>query len=118
MDTVEIDTSELTGDALNWAISKVVGMDTEMTGKYLHAKIGHRLEGRYNPSGSWCQGGSLIETHKVDIEHIASDWHGEPLNIWIANGDMSGETALIAACRAIVFVNLGYTVSIPAELMQ
>ena len=100
--------------------------------------------GPYHPSHNWCQGGPLIEKHGIAMRQDKNNvWYamkstalgsGERAQ-WVEfsyrGGErygpasyevrprrqrFKGETALIAACRAIVASQLGATVQIPEEL--
>lgn len=88
-------TSELTGDALNWAVN--------------HAE---RLTGVLSPvnyCGKWEHGGPIIERGQIELEHDGFQW-------WTrirADEDFSGPTPLIAAMRCYVASKLGDEVDIP-----
>jgi hypothetical protein len=94
-------TSELTGAALDWAVHQA------------------RFEGACHdepfPSYStdWAQGGPIIEREGITIE-----WEGDP-DSWcaciMADQEVYGQTALIAAMRCYVASKLGDTVNVPGE---
>jgi hypothetical protein len=122
-------TSELTGTALDWAVSKADNppgkegsmewweRDSEM---YLFDPLNER---RYSPSTDWLQGGPIIERERIEIKR------GNPLYfpkdtveidnyyelLWLADKHY-GPTPLIAAMRAYVASKLGNEVEIPEEL--
>jgi hypothetical protein len=119
-------TSELTGHALDWAVASI-----ELTGhddytNVLMVTVGDDNDWKYNPSGDWSQGGSIIEREKIGIQRCirACEYHG-----WLALKDYSfeasvpeettwGDTPLIAAMRCYVASKLGDEVEIPEELTQ
>ena len=121
---MKIKTSELTGNALDWAVAECLGHsfvfgDTEYTpdGK-LYAR-GGSVERHY--STDWGQGGPIIEREKIDIENT----HWEP-KVFYAKllGDepygssrTEGPTLLIAAMRCYVASKLGDEVEVPDELV-
>lgn len=75
----------------------------------------------WTPSVDWSQGGPLIEEHSVCLATVGGKWFaafepGQGLMEWNDSG--SGDTALVAACRAIVHAKLGETVKIPVELIS
>jgi hypothetical protein len=99
-------TAELTGAALNWAVSKAEGME------------GHYLANPYSYSTNWIFGGAIIERERISV---ISDYH-EIKEGWLAEGydnDVRefGTTPLIAAMRCYVASKLGDTVEIPAEFL-
>jgi hypothetical protein len=127
---VEMQVSGLVGPALDWAVAQVDGVKTIMLSvKSQPAKkpfamfgslalpVGADEEG-YSPSSCWHCGGPLIEAHQVSL-HCPQTTD----DVWAAwiitnKGEVvqAGDTALIAACRAIVSAHLGEVVSVPAEL--
>ncbi|WP_367863163.1 phage protein NinX family protein [Pseudomonas guariconensis] len=73
----------------------------------------------YNPHEDWALGGLLIEKNMVSL-HCPQSTD----DVWAAwvitdKGEFCqpGDTALVAACRAIVSAKLGDTVQVPKELM-
>ena len=111
---IDVKTSELIGEALDWMIAKVEGrlsQDTTGRGRGLCKPY------CYSPSTLWIQGGPLIEKYNIGFGLyedciLAITGHNE------FAGSAYGKTHLIAACRAIVHAKLGETVSIPAELLK
>jgi hypothetical protein len=90
-------TSELTGNALNWAVGKAEGLDGWLA--------------PVNYCGKWEHGGPIIER-----EGIAVYLHGPEKWCAIADDEYRGQTPLIAAMRCYVASKLGEDVSIPEEL--
>jgi hypothetical protein len=111
-------TNELTGAALDWAVTKCEGFDPET----LNTKTGvvYSLRyGVYTPSTDWAQGGPIIEREKIAVVYRAGGY-------WLAythenhqgrQADADGPTPLIAACRCYVASKLGDEVEIPEELL-
>lgn len=109
-------TSELTGAALDWAVSKAEGME------------GHYLANPYSYSTNWIFSGTIIEREMIQITpHCMVN----PLHGWAAafrsfdeDDDvyalhrMRGKTPLIAAMRCYVASKLGKEVEIPKELIK
>lgn len=136
-----IQTKDLTGVALDWAVAKSVGAykglvkpyknsDTEESA-LIFPNAGHCewMQGEYHPSTDWAQGGPLIDQYKIDLYwHHEYQLDDETRPMWEAccenaqvvfadDYDPIGETALIAACRAIVAAELGDSVDVPDELI-
>ena len=101
-------TSELTGAALDWAVTKAEGFDHEVTSPEW---------GMWGWATDWAQGGPIIERERIGID---CDDQG----VWFASFDLSAETALgaasttplIAAMRCYVASKLGADVDVPNEL--
>jgi hypothetical protein len=100
-------TSELTGAALDWAVAKCEGRINQHF--VTQWEQGHR-----NYSTDWAQGGPIIEREYMYLEYSG---------IWRAyctqngNSFMSvGATPLIAAMRCYVASKLGDEVELPEEL--
>jgi hypothetical protein len=113
-------TNELTGAALDWAVTKCEGFDPET----LNTKTGvvYSLRyGVYTPSTDWSQGGPIIERECISVgdqTHI----HEQPEHsAWYATNRKGayglGPTPLIAAMRCYVASKLGGEVEIPEELL-
>jgi hypothetical protein len=132
-------TSELTGHALNWAVAQAEGdkvfrprlgrpsnwdkeayladgSDDRWVVRVQNPKVAHFVDWTYNPSGDWMQGGPIIEREGISIEYAADP------EKWcaciMADQEVYGPTALIAAMRCYVASKLGDEVEIPAELTQ
>ncbi|KPB95730.1 Uncharacterized protein AC503_3054 [Pseudomonas syringae pv. maculicola] len=74
------------------------------------------LELYWYPSSDWECGGPLLDRFEVEIIRACGVVHAKRCGMTNAAG--YGETALIAACRAIVASVLGETVSVPKELLS
>ena len=100
-------TSELTGAALDWAVS------------VCEHNVGWEPEGedRDYYSTDWSQGGPIIEREKLTVApYQDGGWLcTHPTDRW--HGNKSGPTPLIAAMRCYVASKLGDEVDIPKELL-
>lgn len=108
---VEVKTSELSGEALNWAVAKVEGLNIHCV---MHGGFVVDCE-EYLPSTDWSRAGPLIDKYRLDLEWISSSSCRASQSPYAPGG--FGRTYLVAACRAIVASVLGHTVSVPKELM-
>lgn len=129
MKTIKINTAELSGAALDFAVAVAIGkqpvlwdaccgdMDWQPAENRMSPFISVGADmAQWSPSTEWSQGGPLIEKYDV---WLSSDAIPGP---WLASingcGLETGPTPLIAACRAIVYDKLGGTVDVPAELVE
>ena len=126
---IEVKTADLAGEALGWAVGKAEGLDVYLEPPGYNGvpwRVFARYQGeaivqtkRYNPWEDWALGGPLIEQHMVSLHCPQSTddvWAG-----WVITDKgefcQAGDSAPIAACRAIVSTALGDTVQVPKELM-
>ena len=137
---VEVRTSELVGPALDWAVAKCSGMTLftmgeDWPGNYnvtvlageapilildLVNRMWREHQGvtvPWSPSTNWAHGGPLRDKYKVDITEGDHAVSASILTESCECADVSGPTALIALCRAIVAAKLGNVVQVPAELV-
>ena len=106
---MKIKTNQLTGAALDWAVTKIEAERKLFT-------IYPQYITPY--STDWAQGGPIIEREKIGFKYT-----GAALDFvaWV-NGQLStkhdkyGETPLIAAMRCYVASKLGDEIEIPEEL--
>ena len=107
---MKIKTSELTGNALDWAVAKCEGIqDSDFVRTHMDA---------WPYSINWLQGGPIIEREKIGSLH-------EARGVWSASTKWEdpakvfyGKTKLIAAMRCYVASKLGDEVEVPDELVQ
>lgn len=113
---MQIKTSELVGNALDWAVAKCEGYDMTMA-----ATCGDRhgiffldRDDCLRYTTNWKQGGPIIEAGKL---HICPDG-----DRWVAHQDGQmfgyGDTPLVAAMRCYVASKLGETVDIPEDICK
>ena len=136
-------TSELTGHALNWAVAQAEGdrvfrprlgrpsdwdkeaylkdgSDDRWVVRVENPTLARFVDWTYNPSGSWWQGGPIIEREWIEICRLNNgEWRGQ----WYEQATEKihreyGDTPLIAAMRCYVARQLGDEVEIPKELTQ
>jgi len=133
---MRINTSDLTGAALDWAVAKALGMHTLMArggfpvfdsdafAEYRNDYNDDKLQ-RFCPSTDWAQGGPIIERERITLAYGESeeDWFaciGDSRRFDNDTPDglekLIGPTPLIAAMRCYVISKLGDEVEIPGEL--
>ena len=97
-------TSDLTGAALDWAVTKCEGFDHKVTSNEW---------GLWGWATDWAQGGPIIERERLDV-------YGFDGERWCANDNLRatqyGDTPLIAAMRCYVASRLGDEGDVPKEL--
>jgi hypothetical protein len=122
-------TSELTGQALDWAVAKCEGYTGlhKIAGRMPHEPQLGILPPRkeygvmdlweLSYSTDWAQGGPIIERECIELAMFSDQWravtHLESESIY-----EDGKTPLIAAMRCYVASKLGNEVDIPSELTQ
>lgn len=105
-------TAELQGAALDWAVSKCVGINWEQ---------GDLDAGEYGPgfrpSTNWEDGGPIIEREVAQIERFSDAlWEATAYTKNAQDIVQSGPTPLVAAMRCYVASRLGDEVEIPEGL--
>lgn len=133
-DLVELQTANLSGEPLNWSVAKVVGLEPFIqppeygNPHRVFVPKKHYIGERYRPCEDWALGGPLIARFQVALIPEAHDGQEgtERSERWYADVYYNGgeqyttehcDTALTAACRAIVATEFGDTVHVPKELM-
>lgn len=136
---MKIKTSELSGDALDWAVAKADERRVEYDYQYTDDK---KLDGwwqlgpnHWQPlnkySTDWSKGGPIIRRERISImapvvRRIGKEKQALPVDYWRAmiRADENepathgkGATELIAAMRCYVASKLGDTVDIPDDLI-
>lgn len=127
-DLIEVKTADLAGEALGWAVGTAEGLELILAppeygnpwrvfARYRASATEHTK--RFNPWEDWAVGGPLIEKRMVSLHCPQSTddvWDG-----WVITDKgefcQAGDSALIAASRAIVAAKLGDTVQVPKELI-
>jgi len=109
--TFKVETSELTGAALNWAVARALGKRPSV---FIFQQTG-KLAPEHNYSTNWAQGGPIIEREKqvIAYEYGPEVWHAY---LQVKGGTYYGPTPLIAAMRCYVASKLGEEVDVPEEL--
>lgn len=108
-----METSELSGAALDWAVAKCEGLgdSPRLRARYMY----QQSKGMgYYYSTDWAHGGPIIEREGIDLKRITDAlWDAHMKNV---NFYEDGSTPLIAAMRCYVAYKLGDEVEIPEEL--
>lgn len=125
----KIETSELTGAALDWAVAKCEKLDPVWDEVredfYLAADHMHNLTHlrEYRPSTDWAQGGPIIDREWIQLEPWPNEsdenfrWKATQFDL-PQELEVYGPTPLIAAMRCYVASKLGDTVDVPGELTK
>jgi hypothetical protein len=113
-------TNELTGAALDWAVSKAdnpPGKEGSMAWWERDAK-GYLFdplnECTYSPSTDWLIGGSIVEREGIELRGKAPNCYAS----YPHHPTYHGPTTLVAAMRCFVTSKLGDEVEVPDELVQ
>ncbi|WP_277268330.1 phage protein NinX family protein [Pantoea septica] len=126
-----IKTEDLTGAALDWAVADAIGLpkpdQCDNDGQWRRWYQPTLIDGEpwgslepFHPSINYSQGAPLIERFSMMIDKNFEEF-STPEQPWFAQTDFfwgTGQTVLIAICRAVVRRQLGDTVSVPAELLE
>ena len=127
-----METNELTGAALNWAVAMAEGLPKAMDSsgfdgpvvvcgfeqEMLHSQYRKGQEWKaYQPSTDWAHGGPIIDRERLSV----SPYSFNNANPWVshsAEGDKTivGPTPLVAAMRCYVASKLGNEVDVPEEI--
>jgi hypothetical protein len=107
---MKIETSELTGMALDWAVAKCQSLNVEIDQVIILENGDY-----YVPTEDWAQGGPIIEHEGMQI------WKGQEWCAAFGNSINTpdffcGSSPLIAAMRCYVANKLGHEVDIPKEI--
>ena len=109
-----METSELTGAALDWAVAKCEDLEHYFEDGLVCLK-GQPFDTHWlywTPSTDWAQGGPIIEREGLTITHQQNQWAAQTDDDLFA----FGPTPLIAAMRCYVASKLGDEVELPEEL--
>jgi len=122
---MNIKTSELEGAALDWAVAKAQEWDDETLLALARQYKKSWPFDNHTPSTDWSQCGPLIDRFEVSLQNNREYWHGvvhKGVNFSGMPMDQfnkllcGGESAKVAACRAIVAAKMGDTVDVPEGL--
>ena len=126
MKTAQVPTRELVDDALDWAV--IESAQNLVNQKAInYQNIYKALEeiaknAVCSPSSDWAQGGLLIESCFINIEHSVSGWGSLFFIAWPSFEPKpvkkQGDKPLVAAMRALVQLVYGDTAEIPEELVK
>lgn len=119
-----MNTNELIGAALNWAVAKCEGKNSIAACYYGDDDIPLWLDEAPNPtwepSTNWAQGGPIIEREGINLDNYGknprwSAWTPAP-DRESGEAQAYGPTPLIAAMRCFIASRLGDEVDVPEEL--
>lgn len=123
---MNINTSDLTGAALDWAVAKCNGTLDEplnLPGSFLDGAVPHwsHVLPYYKPSTDWACSGPIIEREWISVLPFDGRWEARcAASITRTPArfiERRGPTPLVAAMRCYVASKLGDTVDVPDELM-
>jgi hypothetical protein len=115
-----VKTTELTGQALDWAVAKCEGVAVVKYPESRSLFFGAGFD-KYSPSTNWSQGGPIIEregihlTTRAGVHKQTGEWSAQAG--WAGDITLHGETPLIAAMRCYVYQQAGSEVDIPESLL-
>ena len=111
---VRVNTAELIGQALNWAMALAEGKQARITKSGVRLALGGSTYGKINPATDEKAGTLAILRHCVrfDVWLPGHQWAAR-----VGETVAGGPTITIAACRAIAVASLGDVIDIPAELI-
>lgn len=120
MNYVRVQTNDLIGAELDWAVATAVGQGVfvllyDNPEERWQVQLGGYPGGPFWPSQDWKQCGPLIEKYKIGFGVYAGGYLAV-LALNEVSGSAVGADHLIAACRAIVAGVLGEAIDIPADL--
>lgn len=113
---MKIKTSELIGNALNWAVAKCnfpSALDADIEVWVQPLPCDDPDDFKFQPSTDWAQGGPIIEREKILLDLVGPDddqeWEGRV----VGKSMEYGPTPLVAAMRCYVGTKLGNEVDVP-----
>lgn len=126
---VEVQTSELTGLALDWVID---GIESDKPLEIRHHKNGSGdwifvadgvpyQQGPRKFSSDWGVLGPLLTKYRIEFKYASDDVVKAVISSGVASYPVPGgygQDHMIAACRAIVLDELGHSVMVPKELLS
>lgn len=117
-----MNTNELTGAALDWAVARCEGQfdrspHTGNGANFLRLRKGNYLKsGVLFSSTDWAQGGPIIEREKIALDYLEDLCGAGVYRAGELKHLSHGPTPLIAAMRCYVASKLGDTVELPEAL--
>ncbi|MNJ08757.1 hypothetical protein D3C77_28810 [compost metagenome] len=119
-DWVSVNTSSLTGKALDWSVAYALNGTPLLDKAFPDMKIGDSFlyavnNGIIKPTTDWSQCGELIDYEGIEFRWL-SDAVVEAYSHTMSENRARGNDHREAACRLIA-LELGETVMVPAELV-
>jgi hypothetical protein len=119
---MKMQTAELKGTPLDWAISKALGRVTENS--HWHWRKVHLVSDEYSYSTMWARGGDFVEQcieSGMLIEHVDPQYGTLPkfkatLDRW--ESVYRADSVLVVVGRCFVATKLGLEVDIPQEVLE
>ena len=124
---MKINTRELTGAALDWAVAKCEGVSGKVivrADKGVKVLCLTTLLNQYSPSTYWAHGGPIIERNFISVQQnmdgdcSATMWIGRLVHQRHIGTQAKESKLLIAAMRCYVASKLGDEVEVPDELLS
>ena len=123
-----VNTKDLEGAALDWAVALAVCPDSFRTDRLDSNGLPPWSTGwlrNGTPSENWSMVGPLIERYNIHLECGPLDkvgaqvsWEATVMDFETMNCDSAeGDTPLVAVCRAVVCGLIGDTVDVPESLL-
>lgn len=120
---MKIQTSELTGPALDWAVARAEGLLPTLHKNPYGYWVMPNIAGSY--STSWSIGGPIIEREEINLEiHEGGHTRASFYNMRLTFDGRAkhyhhehGSTPLVAAMRCFVAAKFGDEVEVPDELV-
>lgn len=116
----QVQTKDLTGAALDWAVAKCLPNPENVTHKNGVVRR-QPVQYVFAPSTDWSQGGPIIEREKITVQNEDDIWSAYfRERLFEDDGSehwRTGPTPLVAAMRCFVASKLGDTVEVPEELL-
>jgi len=109
-----MNTKDLKGVALDWAVAKCLGYDQCFNHgtsiRIPFSKWPYTVG--FSPTLDWGLSGKIIEEERIELEHDGFEWWARIKS----DDEYSGPTLLIAAMRCFVGSKLGDEVSLPEDI--
>ena len=117
---MKIKIEDLTGPALDWAVTSIEDPDALRYGvdDWIEQRRYGRGEYPHRYHQNWAQGGPIIERERIDVRYTGQTWGAaRQLNEYEEPDEWFGPTPLMAAMRCYVASRLREEVDIPDELI-
>lgn len=121
IELISVKTSELSGQALDWAVASALNVNPLFGVVFPAVKLGESftdavLDGRVKPTTDWGQCGVLIDEYGIEFKWL-SDTVIEAYSYTMIENRAWGYNHREAVCRLIA-MELGETVRVPSILVK